>query len=291
VSAADEGNAPPAPAPDWAGAGAAPLPSPHAWVARACLDPHGYRADAVDGAALAVFAVSVHEKVPTDVPFRTGLLRHVLSAFGPSVPPHLPALWVFPAGYYGYDPVANWWWHCDARAAEDQLRPVAEALPAESTLAVGVDPAGTDQRVWVYTRLADGTVDRRTVTRGRTDLPSRLVTVGPFVTSFFVYGEIVGNASQGPYDAKRYLDSPRQQLAGVQVLVDLSHRRVPKGTTAGAVNPRWAHDNRLRTFASRGGIAVLAHHHAGGGQFDCQSDWILCPGGAPGYGAPVTPVG
>ena len=265
------------------------LPATCAWVARADVDIEGRETSSPDRFALAIVAVSINEQFPQEIPWRTWLLQRVISLWSPSLPTGVPSLWVFPAGYYEYDPIKNGWWNCDERAVEESLRPVIERLPEASTLAIGVDSSGSNQQAWVYTRGTGRAATRRTITRGDCDLPERVVRVGPFAASFFVCGEMLGNPSQGAYSGRKYLESPFRQLPDVQVLVDLSHRRVPKGTAPDVTNPRWAHDSRIRRFATRG-VAVLAHHHAGGTRFNCQSNWIICRAETPRYTTRVMPI-
>lgn len=266
-----------------------PPPSPCAWVAEALVDHTGREVAESGAAAVAIFAISVHQEYPAEIAMRTRLMLRVLSSFGVALPAHLASLWVFPAGYYGYDAVQNKWLKSDLRDVERSVVGAMASLPKRATCAFGADASGSDQRAWVYSRSENGNLDSRRIKRGNTDLASRVVQVGDLKASIFVCGEIVGNASQGPFCARQYLGDPAKQISDSQMLVDLSHRRVPKGWKAERVNPRWAHDARLRRFASRG-VGVLAHHHGGVERFDCQSNWILGRSELPRYSARVTAV-
>src|SRR4051812_40984376 len=132
------------------------VPSPRAWVASALVDETLREVASAEHSALCVFSVSVHEAYPPNPTVRLGLLQQALRSAAPSVPRHTESLWVFPAGYFGYDAVANNWRGCDMREVETALLPVMHSLPSSSICAVGVDASAADQEAWVYRRPADG---------------------------------------------------------------------------------------------------------------------------------------
>lgn len=263
------------------------LPSPYAWVAQCCVDG-GLQEVEPSKAVLAIFTISVHEQVPVSLRARADVALRVLKQWGPTVPTGLESLWVLPAGFLGYDPIANDWMGCKPEETWATVKPIVRALPARATLVMGVDPSRGMQQAWILrpdTTLATAQI----ITRGQTEIASRVVDLGTLKGSVFVCGELLGSGQQGPIAPGKYMGDPATRLSDVQVLIDVAHRRVPKGWGQNT-NPRWAHDSRFRRFASKG-IAVLAHHHDGSGRFNCQSNWICLPFPAPHYVPKTSPIG
>src|SRR5262249_38189120 len=79
-------------------------PTPWAWVASAWVDPEGRGSGPDRSDSMAVFAVCVHEDFPADEAERLDLLREVGERFRDQAAQ--PTLWVFPGGYFGFDPRA-----------------------------------------------------------------------------------------------------------------------------------------------------------------------------------------
>jgi hypothetical protein len=267
-------------------------PKVWAWVAEAWIDRDGYEGRPQQKNCLAVFAVSVHEAFPTGPEERLELLVAVGKQFRDRVPAAAPSLWVFPGGYFGFDPrafhkdPATGWPGFDETVIREALPSVLAAYPADARLAFGADaPLGEkEQQAWVCWRTHEGAVDLHTITRGRTDLPGRILEVGPVRAAFFVCGEFTGSHTEpnGPFCQQQYLDSPGIQLAACRLLIDLAHSRV-LGSVNGPPGPRRVHERQMQRFVDHG-AAVLAHHHPGmmsngRPRSDSQSNWIIFRGG------------
>jgi hypothetical protein len=263
-------------------------PKVWAWVAEAWIDRDGNEGRPQQKDCLAVFAASVHEDFPTGPEERMELLHAVARQFRDRVPAGVPSLWVFPGGYFGFDArafredPATGWPGFDEEVIREALPSVLAAYPKEARLAFGADaPLGEDeQQVWVCWRTPEGAVDLHTITRGRTDLPGRILQVGPVRAAFFVCGEFT--EAGGPFCPGHYLASPETQLAGCRLLIDLAHARVP-GTVQGSPGRRNVHERQMGRFVDHG-AAVLTHHHPGlringRPRSGSQSNWIVFRGG------------
>jgi hypothetical protein len=268
--------------------GSARLPKPWCWVAEACIDSEGTEAAAQTPEALRVFAVSVHEQYPTDERQRLLLLQEVAQRLGSRAPPGCDSLWVYPAGYFGFDAAAfrdgsvEAWPGFDVNVVRERLPTVLRGYPSLARLAVGADDQA--QRLWVSWLDASGSLQLQTITRHHCKLPDRVMAIGPIRAAFFVCGEFTGSCTEanGPYWGNEYLCDPAVQLADCRLLVDLAHSRV-KGGVYRPPGPRLVHHRQMLRFAARG-TAILTHHHpgcqsAGRARDDCQSNWVIFRGG------------
>ncbi len=272
---------------------------PRAWLAYAVIDSTGARSNVLSKDAIVLGAVSVSESLPATVEDRARLLNDVAGLATTSlVPKGRPSLFVFPAGYYGYDAGRRMFqfmkWPLERRAQTATLRAVMR-FPVGSVVAVGFDSrmtAATDapllQQAWVGLRLAGGATIR-SITRGEAALAERVIEVGNTRAAFFVCGEFTGSRTKanGPYclnpaGRRQYLDDPVGTLSGCTILIDLAHRRVsaPVGTS---VSPRLVHRRQMVNFSPHG-TAVLAHHHTGAtcgnrSHFKHRSNWVVFRGG------------
>jgi hypothetical protein len=267
---------------------AARLPLPRCWAAEAWVDSDGCEATTQAPGAIGIFAVSVHEQYPAEERQRIRLLEEVGQCLSSRVPPGSDSLWVYPGGYFGFDPLAfregggEPWPGFDASGIREALPTVLRSYPAGAKLALGAD--GKEQQVWVSWLGAGGSFQLKTITRHHCDLPERSVKVASLRAAFFVCGEFTGSYTKanGPFCGDQYLADPATQLADCHLLVDLAHSRV-KGSVYGAPGPRLVHQRQMLRFTSRRGTAILTHHHpgcltAGRARDDCQSNWVIFHG-------------
>jgi hypothetical protein len=249
-----------------------------AWVAEAWINSDGGHALPEHRDAVWIFAVSVHEKYPTQEKHRIQLIRDVIARFRPRVPSKCRSLWVFPGGYFGFDAQRFEWPGFNIKYVERQIPNVLKSLPRNATLVFGADNKGGEkeaQHAWIChfpNKIAR-------ITRSQTDLSKRKIKIGPVAAAFFICGEFTGSwtAANGPYFENCVLRYPAKQLADCRLLVDLAHYRVP-GSVNGTPSPRWVHEIQMNKWALHG-TAVLTHHHGEGPRFDCQSNWIQYRGG------------
>lgn len=78
--------------------------SVRAWVAVGAIDARGARCDSPEDGALIIVAVSVHEACATRIEERIALMRDVVRS--KQIPQGMTSLWVYPAGYFGFDAAA-----------------------------------------------------------------------------------------------------------------------------------------------------------------------------------------
>jgi hypothetical protein len=81
------------------------FPDVWAWVAHGIIDAHGNKVPSSTNGAVEIIAVSVHEDYPSTLDARLALLREVPQQIADRHPPNMPSLWVYPGGYFGFDPV------------------------------------------------------------------------------------------------------------------------------------------------------------------------------------------
>jgi hypothetical protein len=259
----------------------------------------------MDHDSLMLFAVSVHEQFPVDQGERVQLLREVGERLRSRVPAGASCLWVFPAGYFGFNAYAaregggEAWPGFDSAPLRQMLPEALVSYPEHAWLCFGAD-APLDghpdaQQIWLCQAGPGGPSFVRVITRGCTPIPERTVQVGPVLAAFFDCGEFTGSHTRqnGPFCGNDYLTDPVKQLADSRLLVDLAHSRV-SGTVGGAPGPRRVHEAQMIRFASHG-AAVLTHHHGGhltGGRprSGSQSNWIVFRGGDWLDGSRVTPI-
>jgi hypothetical protein len=264
-------------------------------VAKGCIDHQGREVSAGSPDSLIVFVVSVHEQYPTDEVAREQLLSEVRERQRHLVSSGMASLWVFPAGYFGFNAFAarggerEVWPGFNGVRLRSRLSEILATYPQHAWLAFGADaPRDGDsnsQQVWVCHTDSAGETEVRVITRGQTAIPERTIQVGPVRAAFFDCGEFTGSRTgeNGPFCDYEYLDDVSAQLADCRLLVDLAHSRV-SGTVGGVPGPRRVHEAQMRRFADHG-AAVLTHHHAGflsGGRprSDSQSNWIMFRGGS-----------
>lgn len=272
---------------------------PRAWLTYTVIDTTGARSNAVSADAIVVGAVSVSESMPATVEARGQLLQSIGDiATSSLVPKGRPALFVLPAGYYGYDAGTGesqyLKWPLQRRVHTATLKALMR-FPVGTVLAVGMDsyvrpPPGAPvlQAALVGERLGGGAI-LHTVVRGETALENRIFSVGGAKAAFFVCGEFTGSRTEnnGPYlvdsaGRRRYLDDAGDALRGCSILVDLAHRRIPAPVGVNP-SPRMVHRGRMNDF-SASGAAVLAHHHRGSRvkgrpHSKHRSNWIVFRGG------------
>lgn len=253
-------------------AGAAPTRPPvRAWVAAGAMDAQGMRCDPSQDSALTIVAVSVHEKCGSEIDERVALMRDVVR--GTRLPEGTASLWVYPAGYFGFDAATTSWPGVDPSELQDTLPKIIEAHPAGAWVAFGVDLDGKHQQAWLIRDVSarpGGGPELHKIERDIPSLAARSLDLGGkgLKAAFFVCSEIT--AYEG-------------QLSDCRLIVDLAHVRVPGTVRSQYASPRMIHQ-RLLTTASAHGAAVLAHHHAGertkeaGEHFRHQSNWILFRG-------------
>lgn len=269
-----------------------PLPSPRCWIAHARLRRDGTFTQAPPETALEVFAVCVHEAFPARPAERLALMQQVVR----SRTPQGPSLWVFPAGYFGFDarlfalrdPVHRPWAHpADLPRVEDAvLRDVLPLCPADATIVFGADVLDRQFACVLRQTQVGQSLPPLRIERGRTPLSGRRFVAGGVMASVFVCGEFCGSRSpaNGSFfePEGQYLTDPRTQLADTSLLIDLAHSRVP-GTVSSAPAPqRYPHQRQLEKFAGSHVSGVLVHHHAGEkiwGRPSCrhQSSWMIFP--------------
>jgi hypothetical protein len=240
---------------------------------------------------LGLFAVSVHVAYPADECQRLQLMKEVGQRLSGHVPAGTASLWVYPAGYFGFDAAAVWedegeaWPGFDSRTVRKELPIVLRSYPPGARIAFGADnKGGRVQNVWICWLDSDEALNVRVSIRSECDLPERKTMIGPVTAAFFVCGEFTGSHTEqnGPYCGCQYLSDPAGQLGDCQLLVDLAHNRV-KGTVNGNPGPRQVHQLQMNRFAPHG-TAVLTHHHpgrlsAGRPRNDSQSNWVIFRGG------------
>jgi hypothetical protein len=276
----------------------APKPDiPCAWVAQALAGPDWRRIQKPERAALAIFAISVHDSFSSRVDDRLSLIAAVANRFARRVPVGVPSLWVFPGGYFGFSAAQQQWEEMRdsrSRKIDLQLRAVARRFPNPCLIAVGVDGYATAedrypiQQAWVIERRRRR-IDISRITRGTSSLAHRQFIIGTSRVAFFICGEFTGSYTDenGPFRIDRcgieyYLDNPARQLKDSDVLVDLAHYKV-SGSVSGVCGPRMVHRRQMERFSDRG-IGVLTHHHSGAmadgrPHFKHQSNWIIFRGG------------
>jgi hypothetical protein len=271
------------------------LPPTWAWVAEMWVDAHGDAAQPRAPGATAIFAVCVHEDYPSAEAARLKLMREVGDRFRDRVPSGTPSLWVFPGGFFGFASRLylrqpnRAWPGFDPEVVWQGASGLLGLYPPQARVAFGADypfgPGRSAQHVWVCWAEASGRLGRHVITGCQSDLLARVLTIGPIRTAFFACGEFTGsrNVENGRYHDGQVLSDPATQLSGCQLLVGLSHFRVP-GSVYGAPGPRRIHQCQMERFASRG-ASVLAHHHGGfqtqgRPRSGHQSNWVIFRGGA-----------
>ncbi|WP_437681888.1 hypothetical protein [Sorangium sp. So ce131] len=272
-----------------------------AWVAQAPLDVDGRRATTPSRAKAVIFAVSVSSDVPPTTTARIDLMSHVAQTMRGRVGRGVSSLWVFPGGYFGFDPRRKVWLglrDSDVQQIECEIRRAAMEFPRASVVAVGVDYLDW-QQVWIL-EDSSGQVQIRQITREVTSLDQRIFSVGQFRAAAFVCGEFTGSRTRrnGPFfiDAAghpHYLDEPDRQLRNCHILIDLAHQRVA-GTVNAPPNRRMVQQRQMERF-SRHGVAVLTHHHdgrqsSGRAHSKHQSNWVVFPEGDWLSGADVVEI-
>ncbi|MFS8068358.1 MAG: hypothetical protein ACMG6S_18530, partial [Byssovorax sp.] len=247
-----------------------------AWAAVAHIDDQGQRcADSAQN-ALSIVAVSVNEAYPMAIADRVDLMRAAVLTLAARLEGK-PSLWVYPAGYFGFDAAAfargdkaAAWPGLDRGAVEDRLTEIVNAHPSGAWVAFGVDTSGESQEAWIVRAGGSGAaLERHTIERGDSlDVHCFNLVPGGLNAAFFVCSEIAGYAGH---------------LSSCRVVVDLAHVRVPGTVWSDHEGPRMLHQRELTRVAAHG-AAVLTHHHAGqftkadNPRFEQQSNWILFQG-------------
>lgn len=230
------------------------------------------------------------------------LMRDVAALRTNLVSDPCPSLWIYPAGYFGFDALR----FAQLRSEKADPAPAWPALPADNldniqqllvekilplygaraTLVVGVDD-GARQLAWVGQTDADGQMKSHSIiVRGNTAVSARSFSAGKLRAAAFVCGEFTGCAteSNGPfYDdggQRQYLCEPTQQLADVKLVIDLAHSHVPGTVKAAVAHQRYPHQRQMERLANAGIASVLTHHHAdeqvqGRPANRHQSSWLL----------------
>lgn len=246
-------------------------PPVRAWVAASAIDARGARCDSPKDSALNIIAVSVHERYAPGIKERVALMCDV--ARGKQIPQGTASLWVYPAGYFGFNASTITWPGVDPSELHATLPKILEAHPAGAWVAFGVDLGGRDQQVWLIhgaSAASGGGPVLHKIEHKVPSLAARCLDLdgNGLKAAFFVCGEIA------TYEG---------QLSDCRLIVDLAHMRIPGTVRSQHASPRWVHQ-RLLTTASAHGAAVLVHHHAGehtkaeGEHFRHQSNWILFRG-------------
>lgn len=229
------------------------------WVAQASVAADGRMAVGAD-AACTLTAVSVNVAMAFDPSARIGFLQRVAAAAAGS---ELPNIVQLPAGYFvARDKRA-------LRALRDEVVGAIGPMLTNSTLIVGAD-AGRHEEAWVLSLTRD-----LTIARNETPAAGRVFDVGAMRAVVFVCGEVWDGA---------VCDFTSDELAGRNLLLVPSHRRVPGTVAADRPSPRWRHQRSLEAFAVRG-AGILTHHHdgaevAGRARNDADSAWIIFRGGS-----------
>jgi hypothetical protein len=190
-SARREGASRPTPSSDTDPAG--PLPEVWAWVAEGWFTEEGDRSSPHTQGAVPLFAVSVHENYPATEKARLELMRKVGERLGSKAAGSDTSLWAFPGGYFGFNARAYrsgegiGWPGFDRPYVRSELPAILKGYPAGTRLAFGADDAGgerQDQYAWICRARPDGAAEVHEVRRSRTDLPDRIVQVGPVCWPF-----------------------------------------------------------------------------------------------------------
>lgn len=253
-------------------------PMKRAWVAASAIDAQGRRCIDPEKRALTIVAVSVNEGLTPTLDARVELMQDVGRV--ERIPQGTVSLWVYPAGYIGFDAAsylsgneAAAWPGVDPGAVEAMLPEIVQAHPAGAWIVFGVDSSSESQEAWLVRNGGAGSGVApvlHKVRRNESEPAARCFALDDrdMKAAFFVCSEIVGYENQ-------FLDC--------RVIVDLAHVRVPGTVWSDKESSRMAHQRAL-TPASKHGAAVLAHHHgdhrtaAGHEHFRHQSNWILFQG-------------
>lgn len=252
-------------------------PNIWAWAAVGHIDGDGRRCTDSAQIALSIAAVSVNKAYPMAIADRIDLMRAAVLKLAARLEGK-PSLWVYPAGYFGFDAAAfargdeaAAWPGLDRGAVEERLTHIVNAHPAGAWVAFGVDASGEPQEAWIVRAVRSGAApERHTIQRDITLLDDRSFNLVPggLNTAFFVCSEIAGY---------------KGQLSSCRLVVDLAHVRVPGTVWSDHEGSRMMHQRGLTRVAAHG-AAVLTHHHAGqltkveNPRFEQQSNWILFRG-------------
>jgi hypothetical protein len=268
-------------------------PENRAWIAEAWAAADGGPCQAPEQAALHIFCISVHEDYSATIDDRISLMMEIGNKFTGRVQAGTPSLWIFPAGYFGFEASTRSWKPLDDLKLQRIEREVRDVLlprfPDHATVAFGVDTKVEHQQAWIVQRASDGIPSIIKVTRTESSLERRQLVVGSLQAAFFVCGEFTGSATQnnGAFridsnGAKHRLNDIVAQLSNCHVLVDLAHSRVP-GSVWNDANQRMVHQRQMKVFSDIG-VAILSHHHggrrtSGRAHYQDQSNWIIYRGG------------
>ncbi|MEO5727332.1 MAG: hypothetical protein ABI134_33155, partial [Byssovorax sp.] len=236
-----------------------PPPAGRAWVAAGAIDVHGRRCESSQDTALIVVAVSVHENCPVGVDARVALMGDVARAT--RIPNGMPSLWVYPAGYFGFDAAAysrhdgsDAWPNVDSMEVAAKLHDIVKGHPADAWVAFGVDTK-QHQAVWLV-RADRGDLDRRPVLHKIQRDPK-----APLATRCF---DLTGEGLKGAFFVCSEIAAYEDQSTDCRLIVDLAHVRVPGTIWSQQPGARMVHE-RVLAGASTHSAAILAHHHTGRG--------------------------
>lgn len=257
---------------------AQPQPPGRAWIAAGAIDAQGRRCDSFEKSALVIVTVCVHEERTTGIEARVALMGDVARSM--PIPDGTPSLWVYPAGYFGFDAAmyargnrAAAWPGTEPGSVTAKLSNIAKAHPAGAWIAFGVDLTSEAQEVWIIRADPAASDGWRVMYK----VPRK--PAGALANRCF---DLDGNGLIGAFFVCSEIAAYEDQLSGCRLIVDLAHVRVPGTVWSPHPSHRWVHE-RVMSAASAHAAAVLAHHHAGQvvhmrEHSSHQSNWILFRG-------------
>lgn len=253
-------------------------PEIRAWAAVGHIDLQGRRCDVAAKSSLCVVALCINESYPLEIVERIELMTAAVHKMA-HVLEGKPSLWVYPAGYFGFDASeyargnkAAAWPGVNVSVIQERLAEIVDAHPRGAWVAFGVDTKD-EQQAWVVRGVDAGsgaTLERHTIQQNDSSLENHCVELVPggLRAAFFVCAEIT---------------SYEDRLSSCRVVVDLAHVHVPGTVWSNHEGWRMMHQGALTKVAAHG-AAVLTHHHAGQytkaghPRYDQQSNWILFRG-------------
>lgn len=242
-----------------------------AWVASGTIDAQGRRCALPESGALTIVAVSVHAGNRSEIEERIALMREVVQST--QTPQSTPSLWVYPAGFFGFDAATMSWPGADLVRLCTMLPSIVQAHPPGAWVAFGVDSSVDNQQAWLIRAASSGMSEefvQHEIGRHESSPAERSFDLDGkgLKAAFFVCSEIADY---------------RSQFSDCRLIVDLAHAYVPGTVWSHLAGARMLHQRELTAVAAHG-AAVLTHHHtgdvtkAGGEHYRHQSNWILFRG-------------